>query len=105
VPAGHGSQWFYAFCAAPSASGRAYALGIYCERGYVARKDILRFFALTIVRLMPAAEFFLVWNDVGPYADRRRHPQRDQCVARLPCAVPLVNDGPGDGKPIQRSSV
>ncbi len=38
-------------------------LGIYYERGYVSRKDVRRFFALTVVRLMPAAEIFLAHRD------------------------------------------
>jgi|HubBroStandDraft_6_1064221.scaffolds.fasta_scaffold942699_1 hypothetical protein len=38
-------------------------LGIYYEGGYVSRKDVLRFFALTVVRLMPAAETYLAHRD------------------------------------------
>ena len=38
-------------------------LGIYYERRYVARTDVLRFFALNVVRLMPAAEAFLAHRD------------------------------------------
>jgi hypothetical protein len=45
-------------------------LGIYYERGYVPRQDVLRFFGLTIARLMPAAESFLAHRDqlVGTYS-------------------------------------
>lgn len=38
-------------------------LGIYCQRRYIPRKDVLEFWARPVLRLMPTAEAFLAHRD------------------------------------------